>query len=174
MDADLHDMQSFARFSQPVVYLLEPLLKQRELIAMPCKHGRTFERARQARRQQFEELGQDEPGDDQFGDDEHDMPVGYCDCIPFNRRNQLWDIADVCVKRGLSPNQMKEIAALITILTTDSFTFNHFNRVMFDLFCGEYKEFLKAFRRQSDKGVSFADAMPGLVARWQWRMMPNA
>lgn len=79
----------------------------------------------------------------------------------------------MCVKRGLTSQQMSEIAALVIVLTKGTFTYNHFHHAMLDLFCGEHKDFLKAFKRQRDKGTSFAEAMPGLVARWQWRMMPN-
>lgn len=169
MDAELLRLSEFPRFIRPVKYLLGPLLSERDIAPMPCKHGRTFEDARYARFQYFEENFEDCPGDD----DTMQMPQGYCDCGPFNRRDELWEIAEMCVKRSLTSQQMSEIAALIIVLTKETFTYNHFHHAMLDLFCGEHKDFLKAFRRQRDKGASFADAMPGLVARWQWRMMPN-
>lgn len=168
-DPELSRMLEFERFKEPVGCLLGPLLRQRSLVAMPCKHVRTFETARQARCDYFEDLDQD-PDDDDAGQ----MPKAYCDCNSFNRRNELWEIAELCVKRSLTRQQMSEIAAIVTVLTTDVFTFNHVHRAMMDLFCGEHKDFLKAVKRQRDKGNSFAEAMPGLVARWQWRMMPNA
>ena len=79
----------------------------------------------------------------------------------------------MCVKRNLTRTQMRELAAVLLVITSHEFTYNHFHRAMLDMFCGEYRDFLKAYKRQRDKGVSFSEAMPGLVARWQWRMMPN-
>jgi len=163
-------MREIDRFRGAVSYLLEPLLKQRRLAPMPCKHGRTFESAEQVRRAEFDEMGFEDPGDDPS----FEQPDGYCDCGQFNRRNELWEIAEMCVKRSLTHQQMSEIAAIIIVLTKTEFTYNHFHRAMLDLFGGEYKDFLRAFKRQQDKGVSFTEAMPGLLARWQWRMMPNA
>lgn len=170
MDADLEALKEFERFREPVECLLRPLLKYRAITAMPCKHGRTFQAAREARGAYYSQLGFDTPDDD---GDREEMPEGYCDCGRFDRRNELWEIAEMCVKRSLTRKQMTEIAAIITIVTTDAFTYNHFHRAMLDHFAGEHKDFLKALRRQREKGVSFFDAMPGLVARWQWRMMPN-
>jgi hypothetical protein len=138
---------------------------------MPCKHERTFEFARKARLEYFSDRGLDAPEQD---DEALEQPEGYCDCSPFNRRNELWEIAEMCVKRDLTRKQMTEIAAIITVLTTETFTYNHFHRAMLDHFTGEHKDFLKALKRQRDKGVSLTEAIPGLVARWQWRMMPNA
>jgi len=170
MDAELVRLSEFPRFIGPVRFLLDPLLSApRDIAPMPCKHGRTFDLARQARSEYFESIGAEDPGDDEA----MQMPKGYCDCGPFNRRNELWEIAEMCVKRSLTAKQMTEIAALIVVLTKETFTYNHFHHAMLDLFGGEHKDFLKAFKRQRDKGASFAEAMPGLVARWQWRMMPN-
>ena len=69
--------------------------------------------------------------------------------------------------------QMSDIAAIMLVSTASYFTYNHFHHTMLDLFCGEHKDFLRP-ERQRKKGVSFDVAITGLVARWQWRMMPNA
>ena len=56
MDPELHTMLSFERFRSPVECLLAPLLNERVLVPMPCKHGRTFEMAHEARRQYYDEM----------------------------------------------------------------------------------------------------------------------
>ncbi len=146
-------------------------LKKRAIAPMPCKHGRTFEIAREARRTNFEAIGADDP----YGEELLRQPEGYCDCGPFNRRNELWEIAEICVKRNLTREQMSDIAAIMLVSTASYFTYNHFHHTrLLDLFCGEHKDFLRALNRQRKKGVSFDVAITGLVARWQWRMMPNA
>lgn len=170
LDIDLEWLRDIERYRSAVKFLLEPLLKNLEIGPMPCKHGRTFEIARRNRLQFYEEIGEDAPDEDIS----MEMPDGYCDCGRFNRRNELQQIADVCIKRALTHQQMTEIAAILIVITPKVFTFNHFNRAMIDLFCGEHKDFVRALKRQRDQGASFAEAMPGLVARWQWRMMPNA
>lgn len=98
----------------------------------------------------------------------------YCDCIPFNRRAGLWEIGDLCVKYTLTRTQMRELAAVLLLITRDSFTYNHVRRSMHDLFSGAHKSFLKAYARKRDDGASFADTMEALIPRWQFRMMPNA
>jgi hypothetical protein len=169
MDADLEAMRSIARYGSCVECLLEPLLKRRRIWQMPCKHRRTFELGIANRRRFYEERGFDDPGDDVSDE----MPEGYCDCIPFNRRIALWEIGDLCVKYTLTRTQMREMAAILLVITTDIFTYNHVRRVMHDLFNGAHKNYLRAYKRQRDQGVSFDDAVPGLVQRWQYRMMPN-
>jgi hypothetical protein len=169
MDADLEAMRSIQRYKSCVECLLEPLLKKRRLWQMPCKHRRTFELRKAARQRHYEERGLDDPGDDQ-GDE---MLEGYCDCIPFNRRVALWEFGDLCVKYGLTRTQMRELAAILLVITTDIFTYNHAKRAMHNMFQGEFKNYLKAYKRKREEGISFEDAMAGLVPRWQFRMMPN-
>jgi len=169
MDAELLRLSEFPRFIGPVKYLLGPLLSERDIAPMPCEHRSTFYGAWMVRHDYFKSIGEDDPNDDET----MQMPEGYCDCGSFDRRNELWEIAETCVKRGLTAQQMTEIAALIIVRTKETFTQNDFKHLMLDLFCGEHKAFLKAVKRQRDKGASFSEAMPGLVARWQWRMMPN-
>ena len=138
---------------------------------MPCKHGRTFEMARAVRAEFHDEVGTDDPD----GDDEAiEQPEGYCDCGPFNRRNELWEIGEMCVKRALTQEQMSDIAAIMLVTTSTHLTYNHFHCAMLDLFCGDHKDFIRAVNRQRKKGVEFDVAMHGLMARWHWRMMPNA
>jgi hypothetical protein len=169
MDADLEAMRSIARYRSCVECLLDPLLKKRQIWQMPCKHRRTFEARKAARQRYYEERGLDDPGNDE-GDE---MPDGYCDCIPFNRRIALWEIGDLCVKYTLTRTQMRELAAILVLITTEIFTYNHAKRAMHDMFQGAFKDYLKAYKRKRDEGVSFEDAMVGLVQRWQHRMMPN-
>lgn len=171
MDTDLEVMRSIERFQSCVDLLLEPLLKKRRITQIPCKHMRTFEMRKAARERYYEERGLDDPGDD----DGDTMPEGYCDCARFNRRNALWEIGDLCVKYGLTYNQMRELAAVLLLITTDVFTYNHAKRAMHDMFQGSYKDYLRAYRRKRkvDISASFEDIVAGLVPRWQFRMMPN-
>jgi hypothetical protein len=97
----------------------------------------------------------------------------YCDCTRFNRRVALWEVGDLCLKYGLGRTQMRELAAILLLVTTDAFTYNHAKRAMHDMFAGRYKDYLKAYKRKREEGVSFSDAMGGLVPEWQFRMMPN-
>lgn len=69
---------------------------------------------------------------------------------------------------------MRELAAILVLITRDSFTYNHVRRAMLDMFCGAYKPYLKALARKREDGASFKEAIDGLVPRWQFRMMPNA
>ena len=85
MDEDLEQLRSFARFNGAVECLLEPLLKKRAIAPMPCEHRRKFEIAREARRTNFEAIGADDP----YGEELLRQPEGYCDCGPFNRRNEF-------------------------------------------------------------------------------------
>jgi hypothetical protein len=171
MDADLEVMRSIQRFKPCVECLLGPLLKERALSQMPCKHKKTFELARQARRRRwrrrYEELGLDDPGEDLLEDDQ------YCDCIPFNRRNSLWELGELCVKYSLTRTQMRELAAILLLITREEFAYNHVKRAMHDMFQGAYKDYLKAYSRKRDEGASFEETVAGLVPRWQFRMMPN-
>lgn len=169
MDADLEAMRGFARFESCVECLLEPLLTKRVLTPMPCKHGRTFELARETRRRHCEDIGADDPEDDTL-----DQEEGYCDCgAGFDRRNALWELGDLCVNFNLGRTQMRELAAVLLVITTREFTYNHVKHAMHDMFNGVYRNYLKAYKRKRDKGASFEETMVGLVARWQWRMMPN-
>lgn len=86
MDADLDAMRSIGRYRECVSYLLEPLLKKRNMRGMPCKHFKTLAAREKARRLYCEDQGID-GFEDSNGDD-----VGYCDCIPFNRRFGNWEI----------------------------------------------------------------------------------
>lgn len=162
-------MQSFARYSSCVECLLAPLLKERVLVAMPCKHSRTFEIAKQERRRRYEELGLGEPDCDDL-----EEPPGYCDCVRFNRRTALWDIGDFCVKYGLNRTQMRHMAAILLLITKDTVTYNVIRRTMHDLFGGAYKDFIRAYSKKRDDGASFEEAVAHIVPRWQFRMMPNA
>jgi hypothetical protein len=147
--------------------LIEPLLKRRALAGMPCKHQRTFELARAQRAKLYDELGYDDPNED------IEQPAGYCDCIPFNRRAALWELGDLCLKFGLTRTQMRELAAIVLLVTREQFTYNHVRRGMHDMFQGAYKDYLRAYKRKREDGVSFDDVVVGLVPRWQHRMMPN-
>jgi hypothetical protein len=171
MDTDLEAMRSIERYQSCVECLLEPLLKKRQLAPTPCKHKRTFEIANDNRRTYYEERGSDDPGDDSV----EDHRFRYCDCgARFDRRAALWEIGDLCLKHGLWRNQMREMAAILLLITRDHFTYNHVNRAMRDLFQGVYKPYLKAYKRRRDQGASFEETVEGLVPRWQFRMMPNA
>ena len=167
MDADLEAMRSNDKFRKCVDYLLEPLLAERSIIRMPCKHGITFEAGDAVRRQKYEDLGLEDPGDDSIDRD------GYCDCTPFNRRNELWEIGELCVKRALTVNQLREMSAILLLVTKDSFTCNHVNRVMFDSFNKKYGDFLKQVSKKREEGFSFSEIAQGVVPEWQYRMMPN-
>jgi hypothetical protein len=98
MDTDLEAMRSYDKFKKCIDNLLEPLLEKRAIFSMPCKQGRTFDAGDAARKQKYAELGLDDPGDDSIDRE------GYCDCTPFNRRNELWEIGEMCVKRSLTVN----------------------------------------------------------------------
>lgn len=110
-------------------------------------------------------LGVDDPGDDSVERE------GYC--VPFNRRIALWDIGDLCVKYGLTRTQMRELAAVVILVTKTDFIYNHVRRAKCDLFQGTYRNFLKAYKRKREDGASFEEAMEDLVPRWQFQMMPN-
>ena len=169
MDTDLEVMRSITRFRPCVELLIEPLLSRRTLTPMPCKHVRTFELADQWRRERCEEQGVDDVEDDT------EMPKGYCDCGKFNRRDELWEIGELTIKRGLTRTQMRELAHVLLLVTGKTFTFNVVKRTMLEMFSGRYKAELKALKRlREGEGVSFADASERLVAEWQFRMMPNA
>ncbi|MFN0219864.1 MAG: hypothetical protein ACKVP4_13740 [Hyphomicrobium sp.] len=167
MDADLEAMRSIDRFTKCVTYLLEPLLQERAIVQMPCKHGWTFEAGAAARQKQFDELGLDDPGDDTI--DRH----GYCDCTPFNRRNELWLIGEMCVIRSLTINQLRDLSSILLLVTRDAFTYNHARRAMHDLFNKKYETFLEQVARKRSEGASFNDIAIGVVPQWQYRMMPN-
>jgi hypothetical protein len=166
---DLEAMRSVSRYASSVECLLEPLLNQRRIGQMPCRHRASFEQRKADRARYYEERGVDDPGDD--GEDE--MPNGYCDCIRFNRRIAMWEIGDLCLKYGLTRTQMRELAAILLLVTTDSFTYNHAKRAMHDMFRGRYDDYLKAYKRKREQGISFIEATGGLVPQWQVRMMPN-
>ena len=103
-------------------------------------------------------------------------PPGYCDCVPFNRRNELWELGELAVKVGLGPTQMNDLSAIVQIITqgTRTFTFNHVNRAMRDMFYGKYVDIQKMLKRKRKSGQSFEQASAAAVAEWQFRMMPNA
>lgn len=178
MDADLEAMRSVPRFYACVQDLIEPLLSHRDIAPMPCKHHRTFELAAQRHRERCEEQGID------IDDDEPNaMPDGYCDCGKFRRRNELWEIAELTVKRGLTRTQMRELAYVLLLGTRSTFTYNHVNRTMLGYFNGVYEREIKALHKRARKGKgkgegydgkSLAAATYALVAEWQFRMMPNA
>ncbi len=131
MDADLAHMMRFERYRDVVAYLLVPLLASRELISMPCKHARTFVWAEQRRRQYFEAIGEDYPG----GDDALDEHPSYCDCTPFDRRAALIEIGEMCVKHGLHPHHLSDLASYLRAITTAAFTYNWAQRAIMDLIC---------------------------------------
>jgi hypothetical protein len=168
VDSDLVAMRGFQKYRSCVDFLLEPLLSERTLVRMPCKHGRSFEYAKASWRQEAD----DQCVDDLPEADLNDHP-GYCDCGEFNRRNELWSIGELCVKRSLTQNQLREMAAVMMMVTREAFTHNHVNRAMFDLFCGKHKDYLKSFKRHRDEGISFKDVLTQLEPKWQFRMMPN-
>ena len=68
---------------------------------------------------------------------------------------------------------LRELAAILLLITREEFTYNHVRRAMHDMFQGAYKAYLKAYSRKRDEGASFEDTVTGLVPRWQFRMMPN-
>lgn len=80
----------------------------------------------------------------------------------------------MCLKYNLTRIQMRELAAIVVLITIEEFTYNHVRRAMHDMFQGNYKSYLKAIERKRDDGASFVEAIDGLVPRWQYRMMPNA
>jgi hypothetical protein len=171
MDTDLEAMRSIPRFQSCVKYLIEPLLAERSITRMPCKHHATFQRSAEARREYYEERGLEYPDDDVLS-----PPPGYCDCVPFNRRNELWEIGELAVKVGLGPTQMNDLSAIVQIITqgTRAFTFNHVNRAMRDMFYGKYADIQKMLKLKRKGGQSFQEAAAGTVAEWSYRMMPNA
>jgi hypothetical protein len=167
MDADLEAMRSTAKYKKCADNLLEPLLEERSIVSMPCKHGRTFEAGDAARKKKYEDLSQEDPGDDSIDRE------GYCDCTPFNRRNELWEIGELCVKRSLTVNQLREMSAILLLVTKGSFTYNHVNRAMLDSFNGKYADFLKQVSKKREEGFTFNEIAKGVVPEWQFRMMPN-
>lgn len=167
MDADLAAMRSFEKYRKCVDHLLQPLLEERALYRMPCKHNATFESANAARRQKYLDLGLEDPGDDTTERE------GYCDCTPFNRRNELWEIGELCVKKSLTVNQLTDMSHILLLKTKDSFTYNHVNRAMRDAFAGKYETYLKHVSKKRGEGVSFGEIASGVVPEWQYRMMPN-
>ena len=169
MDIDLEAMRSIARFNKCVIYCLEPLLEERRLIPMPCKHGKTFDAADAARRQRYAGSGLEDSGDDTID------RVGYCDCGTFNRRAELWQSGDLIGAggRNLNIKQLRELAAVLLVVTKESFTSNHVKRAMHDLFNGKYSTFLEQVAKKREEGLSFNEIAAGVVPQWQYRMMPN-
>jgi hypothetical protein len=55
----------------------------------------------------------------------------------------------MCIKRGLTHDQLSDIAAIILVTTSTHFTYNHFHRAMLDWFHREHKDFLRAVNRQT-------------------------
>lgn len=166
-DPDLDAMKSISRFRSCVECLLEPLLQERALMPMPCKHQNSFNRRRNWTKQRFDDLGLDEP------DDDNDMPQDYCDCAKFDRRMSLWEIGELCLKHGLTRKQMRQLAAVLCHITHSGFTTNHVNRAMRDIWHGRHSAYLKAFDFKQEHGLNFQQAVQELVPEWQYRMMPN-
>lgn len=172
MDADLQAMRSFERYVDCVDLFLAPVLEVRLLVPMPCKHRQTFEVAKSVRNRQLEALGLE--GD---ADADADDMESYCDCGPFNRRNELWLIGDACLKPcpRLTKNQLRDLADIILLHTRHNkvFTYNNVKHAIHDLFNKKYADYLRQVKRKREEGMSFSDIAEAVVPEWQYRMMPN-